>query len=164
MAKLPPEFMKSKTNTKSKVNNISISRLYNLGSYEHMKVELSVSVSDDDSASKVLQNLERIVEAMEPRRDKVEQYDIDREERRVNEMLSERNKIGDDEFKRRHGHFEGTPLEYIARCAKSVEEQKQKRANYVERQAKARKMLDDLNGECTWKDHKLDWEDGYLES
>lgn len=150
------------SNKETKVTNISISRLYNLGSYEHMKVELSVAVGENDKASKVLKNLEKIVEAMEPKRDKIEQYEIDREERSITEMLAERNKNGDDEFKRRNGHFEGTPLEYIARCAKQVEERKQKRKNYVERQEKSRQLLDDLNGEVTWKDHKLDWEDNYF--
>jgi len=142
-----------------KTTKITIGRLYNLGSYEHVRYEISVDVGPKESAAKALTSLERIMEALAPNKSKVEQSEIDRAERRVSEMLSERNKIGDDEFKRRHGFFEGTPLEYIARCAKSLEEEKAKREAYKERNAQARKLLDDLGGEAKWKDAKLDWED-----
>lgn len=141
------------------VTKITIGRLFNLGSYEHVRYEISVDVKPKESAAKVITSLERILEALAPNKSKVDQSEIDRSERRINEMLSERNKLGDDEFKRRHGFFEGTPLEYIARCAKSLEEEKEKRESYKERHAKARKLLDDLGGEATWKDAKLDWED-----
>ena len=40
-----------------------------------------------------------------------------------------------------------------------VEEYKAKRASYRERHIKARQLLDDLGGEVTWNDAKLDWEE-----
>lgn len=141
-----------------KITQITIRRLFNLGSYEHISYDLKVEVGDKESAAKTLTNLEKILNGLAPLKDKVQPYEIEREDRRVAEMLSERNKIGDVEFKQKHGFFEGTPLEYIARCAKNVEEIKARRSNYEQRLKQSHAMLDDIGGEAKWKDAKLDWE------
>jgi hypothetical protein len=136
---------------------ITISRLYNLGSYEHVKYEIAAEVPKSVKPSDFFIGLEKILKGLDPRGG-VPDYEIEREDRRVSEMLSERNKIGDEEFRRKHGFFEGTPLEYIARLAKSVEENKEKRDKYKERHRMAREALDNIGGEAKWKDAKLDWE------
>ena len=142
-----------------KVSKITVARLYNLGSYEHVRYELTVDVGKGESAQKALVNLEKILDALSHRGGGDTDANIACAERRVADFLTERNKIGDAEFKRKHGYFEGTPLEYIARLHNGVEEAKTKRAAYKERHAQARKLLDDLGGDATWKDSKLEWEE-----
>jgi hypothetical protein len=70
---------------------------------------------------------------------------------------------GPEEFRRRYGHFEGTPAEFLARCKKSHDENVASRYAWEARSARARKMLEDLGGAANWKDAKLDWEndDGF---
>ena len=85
--------------------------------------------------------------------------ELKREKRHVDEMIQELLKDGEDKFRQRHGHYEGTALEYIARCQKCYQENLDKRVHYEDRARQARKALDDLGGESKWKDSKLDWED-----
>lgn len=85
---------------------MTIGRLYNLGSYEHVRYELTA-----------------------------------------------------EEFRRRNGHFEGTPEEYVQRCKEMHGQNVAERNAWEERSAKARKMMDDLGGAAKWRDAKLDWED-----
>ena len=141
-----------------KVTKITIGRLFNLGSYEHVRYDITVEIGPKESVEKALTNLEKIIEGLAPLKDKVQRSEIEISERRVSGMLLELNKIGDAEFKSKHGFFEGTPLEYISRCEKAVEEIKERRAKYEERLKLSHAMLDDLGGEAKWKDAKLDWE------
>jgi len=70
------------------IKTITISRLYNLGSYEHVKYEIGLELQKGDSPSKTLVALERIMEALSPNKDKTQDYEVEREERRVNDMLA----------------------------------------------------------------------------
>jgi hypothetical protein len=53
--------------TTSHVSRISIARLYNLGDYEHARYEVTVEVPEGADAAVTFQNLEEIVEALNPK-------------------------------------------------------------------------------------------------
>lgn len=143
------------------VSRITVARLYNLGSYEHIKYEISVDVPKTDSASDAMLALEHIMEALKPEsKCGVHSWgELERESFRLVEMEKLLEEQGPEEFTRRHGHFVGTPEEFIARCEKSYTENMEKRLAYEARAKKARELLDNLGGAVEWKDAKLDWED-----
>lgn len=143
-----------------RTTKITIARLFNLGNFEHQRYEITVELNDVDSASAAIVGLEKILEALAPesRWGVKSQAEIDREQRRITQLHSDLEEKGSDEFKRRHGYFEGTPAEYIARCESMRAEERKKRLEYVKRASTARKLLDDLAGASEWKDHKLNWE------
>jgi hypothetical protein len=49
-----------------KVSKITVSRLYNLGNYEHVRYELSSDVTEQESASQAFMNMVGILAAMKP--------------------------------------------------------------------------------------------------
>jgi len=143
------------------ITKITIGRLFNLGSYEHVRYELTAEIPAGESAEKTITGLEKILEGLKP-----ERYccvssrgEIERENHRIAGMKLELNKDGEDAFRRNHGHFVGTCIEYIARCESSAIESLGKRIAYEQRAKKARELLDNLGGAAEWKDAKLDWED-----
>jgi len=143
-----------------KTSKITIARLFNLGSYEHVRYEITVDLEAKDSAEKALIRLEQIMEALKPESKACvsTEGELEREKRRVDEMIQELIKNGEDAFRQRHGHYEGTALEYIARCQKCYQENLLKRTYYEDRAKQARAALDNLGGDSKWKDAKLDWQ------
>ena len=53
--------------TKTTVSKITIGRLYNLGSYEHIRYEISVDLEQGGEAATALITLERIISALSPK-------------------------------------------------------------------------------------------------
>jgi len=141
------------------VTKITIGRLYNLGSYEHVRYEISVEVRDGESAKDAMLGVEKILTALAPESKCCvqSQGEIEREKHRVDGMFLDLQ-LPDEEFRRKHGHFVGSPLEYATRCKESWMNNRIKRENYEARAAKARELLDSLGGAAVWKDAKLDWE------
>jgi hypothetical protein len=144
-----------------KVTKITIGRLFNLGSYEHVRYDITVELSEGDSAQAAMIGLEKIVSALAPERcwSVKTRDELKREERVIESMKHELAAYGEDEFRRRHGHFEGTPEDYLVRRTVASTQEKAKRDDYERTAKHARRLLDELGGAATWKDAKLDWED-----
>ncbi len=140
-----------------RVTKITIGRLYNLGSYEHVRYELSLEVGDGESAALALQGIERIMAALNPKRPGNVPSEIEtaHEHRRMDAM----NELSDEQFERMHGGYVGTRAEYMERIRHSTEEGEKRREVWKERSRKARELLDDLGGAAVWKDAKLEWDD-----
>jgi hypothetical protein len=141
-----------------KITRITIGRLYNVGSYEHIRYELTAEVPDGESPATAILGMERILAALNPRTATHSRMELAREKQRIEELHRKLADEGPDEFRRYHGHFVGTPEEYIARCEESHAENVTKRDAWEARSAKARKLLEDLGGAANFRDAKLDWE------
>ena len=141
------------------VTKITIGRLYNLGSYEHIRYELTVEVSQGESPATALLGMEKILTALNPKTATLTRAELEREKHRLEELHKKLSDDGPDEFRRCHGHFVGTPEEYIERCEQSHAENVARRDAWEAMSEKARKMLEDLGGAANWRDAKLDWED-----
>lgn len=143
-----------------KTTKITIGRLFNLGSYEHVRYEITVELAEGDSAAKAITGLERILEGLKPERCQCVKTrdDLKHEAQKVATLKRDLAQLGEAEFTRRHGHFVGSACEYIARCESHYIEEAAKRVSYEMRCAKARAALDDLGATETWKDCKLDWQ------
>lgn len=145
-----------------RISKITIGRLYNLGSYEHIRYEhiryeLTLEVPESESASLAILGLEKIIEALNPKTSTNTRGELDREHLNLTEKRN-RLSLSEDEFRRHYGHFVGTPAEYVERCELSHAENVKRRNAWEARSEKARKMLDDLGGAANWKDAKLEWE------
>lgn len=142
------------------VTKITIGRLYNLGSYEHIRYEIAAEVPEGESAEKMLTNLEKIITALAPESKQCVKTrgELDRDEFRIKELGEHLITLDEDEFKRKHGHFVGSPAEYCERVVRGHKEEVAKREAYETRSKAAREMLNALGGEAKWKDAKLDWE------
>ncbi len=141
------------------ITKITIGRLYNLGSYEHVRYELTAEVPQGESAATAIIGLEKILTALSPKNSTHSRDELDRQKRQLEAMHRKLSDEGPDEFRRYYGHeFVGTPEEYIARCEESHAQDVAAREAWEARSAKARKLLDDLGGAANFKDAKLDWE------
>lgn len=140
-----------------KVTKITIGRLYNLGSYEHVRYELTAEVPEGESAAKTVTALERVLSGLSPLKNACinSESEIERKKLEVEEMRT----MPVVDWERRYGHCKGAAAEVIARFEKSLTEEIQKRNKALERAKKARELFDDLGGAANWKDAKLDWED-----
>jgi hypothetical protein len=139
-----------------KITKITIGRLFNLGSYEHIRYELCAEVADGESAEKALTGIERILEALNPKAITKSQGETDREIVRLEAM----RRMDDDEFSQHYGgSFKGTRKEYQDRISAGIMEEIEKRHEWKNRNKRARQLLDDLGGAAEWKDAKLSWED-----
>ena len=143
-----------------KTTKITIARLFNLGSYEHVRYEITVELAAGDSARETMMGLEKVLEALKPERSCCvsTEGELRRKQHLLEELKAALSKDPDEEFRRKHGHFTGTPAEYVARVEQQYVEDVAKRVAYEKRAAAARRALDDLGGASTWKDCKLDWE------
>lgn len=147
--------------TNPRISRITIGRLFNLGSYEHVRYELTIEVPEDESAATALEGTERLLAALNPKEpgNVPSESTVQHDERRVADM-KERLAKGADEFNRYYGPgFVGTPEEYIARCEESLRESIARREAWKARAKKARSLLDDLGGAAKWRDAKLEWDD-----
>ena len=144
------------------VTRVTIARLFNLGSYEHVRYEITVDIHPEElSASSTLIGLEKIMEALAPESKWVclTEGELEREEHRVKELQEKLATLSEEEFKHKYGWFEGTGAEYVERCAEMHGENIKRRRKAVERAKTARMLLDNLGGASQWKDCKMDWQD-----
>lgn len=144
-----------------KTTKLTIGRLFNLGSYEHIRYEITVELNDGDSAEKAIIGLEKIMECIKPEKNTCvkTRSDLRRDAARIAELKAKLVRTSEDQFRNEVGHFVGTPIEYIARLESSHIEEMGKRISYETRCRKARALLDNLGGAETFKDCKLSWED-----
>jgi len=142
-----------------KITRITIGRLHNLGNYEHIRYELTAEVADGEAPTVAMIGMERILEALNPKCPHSTKGEIQRE--RI--KLETAHDMTNEEFACSFGHegisYKGTRAEYMGRMAVALIDEETKRTLWDARQAKARKLLEDLGGAANWKDHKLDWED-----
>lgn len=142
------------------ITKITIGRLYNLGSYEHIRYELTAEVPQGESPATCIIGMEKILAGLSPKTHTHTRTELEREKHNVEEMRHLLAGKGEEEFRRRHGYsFVGTPEEYIARCEESHLKNVAERDAWEARSEKARKLLEDLGGAANFKDAKLDWED-----
>lgn len=160
VAPMSPERSEANIMDKTKITRVTIGRLYNLGSYEHVRYELTVEIPDGESASKAVAGIERIFAALNPREPGSVQTEttILHDTRRVQDMKDRLAKSPED-FEQYYRGYVGTPEEYIARCEESLNESIAKREAWKARSRKARELLDDLGGAAKWHDAKLEWND-----
>ena len=144
-----------------KTTKLTIARLFNLGSYEHIRYEVTVELGEGDSAEKAIIGLEKALECLKPERSQCVQTrsDLRREAARIAGMKAKLVEVGEEEFRRQTGHFVGSPVEYLARVEAHHIEECGKRIAYEQRCAKARALLDNLGASEKFTDHKLDWQD-----
>lgn len=140
-----------------RISKITIGRLFNLGSYEHVRYELTAEIDPGESAEVAVVAIERILSALNPKMpgSVISEEEIRRKEAELARMIA----MPDDEFDRYHRGYVGTRQEYLDRIAEGIGENKVKRAAWLARSKKARQMLNDLGGAAEWKDAKLDWDD-----
>lgn len=142
---------------KTRITRITIGRLYNLGSYEHVRYELTVEIPEGESPTVAVMGMEKILEGMKP----VKTLPVDNEweiKRKHDEILRMENLTG-DQWQREYGHCVGSREEVIERYKTSHNEAVQKREAALARASRARALFDDLGGAAEWKDAKLDWDD-----
>jgi len=144
----------------SRISKVTVGRLFNLGSYEHIRYELTVEIPEGASASETIIAIERLYHALNPNNLRVCKSEMELKRDAVS--LQEETLMTDEEFGRRHGHsYAGSRDEYLARCRVSHLQEKERRAKIVALQKNARILFDDLGGAAKYKDAKLDWEDDY---
>lgn len=141
------------------VTKITVGRLFNLGSYEHVRYELTVEVKDGESARDAMIGCEKILEALNPKRpgNVPTVTDTERERVRLKDMAA----LEESEFYRLHGGFTGTRLQYLARIEESINEGQKRREQWETKARAARELLGNLGAAHEWTDHKLSWESDY---
>lgn len=140
-----------------RISKITIGRLYNLGSYEHVRYELTAEIPEGESAGTALIGMEKLLAALSPKTATHSRDELVRERRHLEEMAT-RLKLPEDEFRRHYGHFEGSPEQYYTRCVACYNDNLGRREAWERRSERARKLLEDLGGAANFKDAKLDWE------
>jgi hypothetical protein len=141
----------------NRISKITVARLYNLGSYEHVRYELTVEVPEGASATNAIIGVEKILAGLSPLKNaciKSEQ-EIERLRREIQEMRT----MPVADWERRYGSYQGTVREIIERHEAELNESIAKRAAALSRSARARELFDDLGGAEKWTDAKLDWDD-----
>lgn len=138
-----------------KISKITAARLFNTGNYEHVRYELTVDVSESESASDAIVGLERIMEGLRPIRNVKTDQEIKLLESQIERMLT----MPAVEWERQYKHYTGTPTEIIERHRKSLDEEIEKASKAKDVAKRARELLDDIGGASKWTDAKLDWDD-----
>lgn len=139
-----------------KVTKVTIGRLFNLGSYEHVRYEVSIELNDGDNPGKCVRDLETLVEAMNPKEPSTTQESIDRAQRNYDAMVL----MDEDAFRRQHGYtFTGTREEYQNRIAKGLAEDRVKLALWQSKAQWAREQLANIGAVEVRRDAKLSWDD-----
>lgn len=145
-----------------KVTSITVGRLFNLGNYENVKYEVSVDLGKGDSAAKAMIGLERIFAAMAPesRYAIPSPADLRSKAAYIEEMKKLLRTEGSQNFRHRYGLGpQVNPRDYIRRHQEELRKETQKRANYIDRNRKARELLDKLASSHKFTDAKLSWDD-----
>lgn len=131
----------------AKVTKFTIARLYNLGNYEHKRVEIEVTVPENASACDAFRGVENILDGMQPKCP-VQQWEMDGVEGRL--------KMTNQEWKERYGDgWEEVQKQHIEKFNSLTA----RRNAWVSANEKARKLLDNLGAAVEFKDAKEAWED-----
>lgn len=150
-----------------RVSKITIGRLFNLGSYEHIRYEVTVDIGKNERAEKALIAVERIFKTINPKNKPWKgRQEIERDRKRYEEIIA----LSDEEHIRRHGHpnpdgkicgdgYVGTRQEFEARILQDIIDSEAKLQEWETDQDIARNLLDSLGVAAEWKDAKLDWEE-----
>ena len=143
---------------KMNITKITIGRLYNLGSYEHVRYELTAEVPEGESAAEAVTGMEKILAGLAPTKNAGIQTaaEIAHKTKEIQDMRT----MPVVDWQRRYGHCTGSAAEVIARYEASLQEEIEKREKVLARAKRARELFDDLGGAAKWKDAKLDWDNG----
>ncbi|MDQ3802966.1 MAG: hypothetical protein M3416_03820 [Acidobacteriota bacterium] len=123
---------------KSRVSRLHVGRVYNLGNYENMRVEVTVEVGTEDDPARLLRSLEGILDDL--RAEGPEEWYLSRARRALEKPESE---MDEDDRKQLDKH-----REVIAQ-----------HEDAMRRRAAARAALSTLNYNCERRDAKDDWDD-----
>lgn len=139
------------------VTKITIGRLYNLGSYEHVRYELTAEIPSGESPATAIIGMEKIISALNPKLP-YGCISVDDEKRKLLEIEAMKA-LDDDSFNNRYLWGGKTNRsEYMRRTIDDLNEGISKRKQWEARASKARKLLEDIGGASNWKDAKLDWD------
>lgn len=136
------------------VTRITVGRLFNLGSYEHIRYELTVEVPAGESAATALTGVENILNALNPKRPHGVPSEADLESWKSS-LKSTRDGT-DEQVRRSYGM---SKYGRIVQQQKAITEGEWKLAGWKARQTRARKLLEDIGGAANYKDAKQDWDD-----
>jgi hypothetical protein len=140
----------------SKITKITIGRLFNLGSYEHIRYELTVEVGERQSAGQACQALEVLTESLNPKRpgcvSSIEEI------RREEASLARAELMPLDQFRREVGEPAGGRDAYLERCRASIAQKKDRLEKWNAHRNRARQLFDDLGGISHYRDAKQDWD------
>jgi len=122
----------------ARVKSIEISRLFNVGDNEHVKYSIGVDVAGTESAEKVFENLEHVIEALRP--------------------------IGEEwaiNLKRLSDQAQAPDLSdlYRQKLEQELVMETKKFAFVAQRREKALRTLNELGGTVTWVDSKREYEE-----
>lgn len=127
-----------------RVTNITIGRLYNLGSYEHVRYELAVEVPPGASAAKTIASMKDVLERLKPFRLSMSE-----------EYYAHQNETFREALKKEPNRENAASLrEQIKQNTRALKEYAAAR----KRIHKAENDLDRLGGNLAYKDAKLDWD------
>ncbi len=139
------------------ITKITIGLLYNLGSYEHIRYELTCEIPSGESPATAIIGMEKIIGSLNP---KLPCGCISEDDEKRKLLEIEAMKALDDEaFNNRYlwsGKVERS--EYMKRTLDDLNESISKRKQWEARAAKARKLLEDVGGASNWRDAKLEWD------
>lgn len=132
-----------------RITKITIGRLYNLGSYEHVRYELTAEVPQGQSASTAIIGLENILGALNPKRPHGVPSESDI--RSLESSLAATHEATDEQVRRSYGMGK---YKRIVHLQQSIRDGKAALERWNNRQAKARLLLQDLGGAANYKDAK----------
>lgn len=136
------------------ITKITIGRLYNLGSYEHVRYELTAEIPAGQSPATAIIGMENILGALNPKRPHGVPSESDI--RNLESSLAATREATDEQVRRSYGK---SKYGRILSLHHSIAEGKSALARWNERQVKARLLLEDLGGAANYKDAKEDWDD-----
>ena len=122
----------------ARVRTIEISRTFDVGAPETVRYSVTVDVAGTESADRVFENLERVVEALRP----IGTHWIDH--------LKQLEKDSMDP---------GLSPQYREAVHKDLAAETKKHDFMCERREKALRTLNELGGHVTWVDSKKEWEE-----
>lgn len=125
--------------SKTRITRISLGRVYNLGNYENLRVELAIDVAEGDDAASVFKNASAILANLHAKSG-VDSYD----KARARRILAIPEAALDEDDRKR--------LPWAKEITEKFEAAKARRLA-------ARAALSTLEFSSQYKDHKLDWED-----
>lgn len=128
--------------------SLGISRLYNLGNYEHVRYELNVEVPQGVRPSEVMTKIVHLMQAIKPK-PPVPSYDYERAVKQLESPQEWHKNLKPAKARR------AAIKDMCVSAAKIVEEYE----TWQKRRAAALDLLDALGGHATTTDHKIDWED-----
>ena len=138
----------------SHVTSITVTRLFNLGNYEHVRYGVAVEIQPGESAAETLAGLENVINALDPKRPQnvEDTQGLLRSRQHIENVRMESEQI----IQTYHGMDKAV---YLAELEKKHEELRVRSLAWFERRDKARQLLDDLGGAAKWVDDKINWED-----